>query len=370
MTSFTDCAELSHCTTFSDYTKEFLHNDLAKILDAIKISSILIEQKINRSAFDDIQGNTNNSSENSSGDVQKKLDVISNDIMIEQLTKTGCCSILLSEENEDAIIIDAEHKGNYMVAFDPLDGSSNIDCNCCIGTIFSVYEDFVKINSYGERQEMSLERAGGEQLNSVGDSRRSLEERICKTGDEIICAGYVLYGPSTELVITIDNKFGQISKKGKKSVQKFTLDRAQNEYLYTGEIDITNKTKKIYSINEGNYENWFLDMKAYINQYKGINSNYAQRYIGSMVADVHRTLLYGGMFGYPADKKNTTGKLRVIYECFPISKIIEAAGGAAIIGHFSKTRILEIKPKTIHERTSIILGSKTEIDKYIKILLR
>jgi len=111
-------------------------------------------------------------------------------------------------------------------------------------------------------------------------------------------------------------------------------------------------------------------MKAYINQYKGINSNYAQRYIGSMVADVHRTLLYGGMFGYPADKKNTSGKLRVIYECFPISKIIEAAGGAAIIGHFSKTRILEIKPQSIHERTSIILGSKTEIDKYIKILHR
>ena len=355
MTSFSDCAELSEYTKFSDYTKKFLHNDLVKILHAIKISSILIEQKINRSAFDDIQGNTNNSSENSSGDVQKKLDVISNDIMIEQLTKTGCCSILLSEENDDAIIIDPEHKGNYMIAFDPLDGSSNIDCNCCIGTIFSVYEDFVKINSYGERQEMSL------------------EERICKTGDEIICAGYVLYGPSTELVITIDSKIGKIGKiikNNKKSVQKFTLDRSQNEYLYTGEIDITNKTKKIYSINEGNYENWFLDMKAYINQYKGLNSNYAQRYIGSMVADVHRTLLYGGMFGYPADKKNTSGKLRVIYECFPISKIIEAAGGAAIIGHFSKTRILEIKPQSIHERTSIILGSKTEIDKYIKILHR
>ena len=319
--------------SFSDYTKEHLNKDLVKILHAIKISSILIEHKINRAALDGSQGNTNNFSENSSGDIQKKLDVISNDIMIELLTKTKCCSLLLSEENEEAIIIESKYRGKYMIAFDPLDGSSNIDCNCCIGTIFSIYEDFV--------QEIDI------------------QERILKTGNDIICAGYILYGPSTELVITIHPK---------NSVQKFTLDRTHNEYLYTSEINISDKIKKIYSVNESNCESWYPDIKEYVNQYKKVDTKYTQRYIGSMVADVHRTLLYGGMFGYPADKKNQNGKLRVIYECFPISTIIEAAGGASIIGKLSKQRILDIKPTHIHEKTSVIMGTHEEINKYITIL--
>ena len=322
--------------SFFDYSKELVNDDLVKILDAIKKSSIAIEQKVNRAALDDIQGNTTSSSENSSGDIQKKLDVISNDIMIDLLTKTKCCSILLSEENEDAIIIEPDFRGQYMIAFDPLDGSTNIDCNCCIGTIFSIYEDF--------NQEIGI------------------QERVLKSGNDVICAGYILYGPATELVITIDRK------KEKKSVQKFTLDRISNEYLYTGEIDISNKMKKIYSVNESNCASWYQDIKEYVDQYKIENTKYTQRYIGSMVADVHRTLLYGGMFGYPADKKNKNGKLRVIYECFPISKIMEAAGGASIIGNFSKKRILDIVPSQIHEKTSIIMGSTEEIDKYVNIL--
>jgi len=322
--------------SFFDYSKELVNDDLVKILDAIKKSSIAIEQKVNRAALDDIQGNTICSSENSSGDIQKKLDVISNDIMIDLLTKTKCCSILLSEENEDAIIIEPEFRGKYMIAFDPLDGSTNIDCNCCIGTIFSIYEDF--------NQEIDI------------------QERVLKSGNEVICAGYILYGPATELVITIDRK------KEKSSVQKFTLDRISNEYLYTGEIDISNKMKKIYSVNESNCASWYQDIKEYVDQYKTENTKYTQRYIGSMVADVHRTLLYGGMFGYPADKKNKNGKLRVIYECFPISKVMEAAGGASIIGNFSKKRILDIVPSQIHEKTSIIMGSTEEIDKYVNIL--
>lgn len=322
--------------SFFDYSKELVNDDLVKILDAIKKSSIAIEQKVNRAALDDIQGNTISSSENSSGDIQKKLDVISNDIMIDLLTKTKCCSILLSEENEDAIIIEPEFRGKYMIAFDPLDGSTNIDCNCCIGTIFSIYEDF--------NQEIGI------------------QERVLKSGNDVICAGYILYGPATELVITIDRK------KEKKSVQKFTLDRISNEYLYTGEIDISNKMKRIYSVNESNCASWYQDIKEYVDQYKIENTKYTQRYIGSMVADVHRTLLYGGMFGYPADKKNKNGKLRVIYECFPISKIMEAAGGASIIGNFSKKRILDIVPSQIHEKTSIIMGSTEEIDKYVNIL--
>jgi fructose-1,6-bisphosphatase I len=308
------------------------------IIDAIKKSSIQIEEKVRRSALDGFQGTISDDTINSSGDVQKKLDVITNEIMIENLKNTKCCSILLSEENEEAIIVEEEFRGKHMVAFDPLDGSSNIDCNVCIGTIFSIYKE----------------------LNLDSDNKESnsdLEKEILRNGSDIICAGYIIYGPATELVIT---------REGKPGVQKFTLDTDKKEYIYTGEIDITNKTKKIYSINESNCENWFQDMREYINLYKTQNTKYTQRYIGSMVADVHRTLLYGGMFCYPADNKNKNGKLRVIYECFPISKIMEKAGGAAIIGNFSRDRILEINPTEIHQRTPILMGTKEELIKYIR----
>jgi len=314
---------------------------MEEIINAIKKSSIQIEEKVRRSALDGFQGNVNTDTINSSGDVQKKLDIITNEIMIDNLIKTKCCSILLSEENEEAIIIeDKEFRGNYMVAFDPLDGSSNIDCNVCIGTIFSIYKE-----------------TDSKETDSKETDSSNLEKEILRNGSNIICAGYIIYGPATEMVITIEEKPG---------VQKYTLDTDKKEYIYTGEIDITNKTKQIYSINESNCENWFQDTKEYIDLYKRPNTKYTQRYIGSMVADVHRTLLYGGMFSYPADTKNKNGKLRVIYECFPIAKIMEKAGGAAIIGNFSRNRILDINPTEIHQRTPILIGKKEEIIKYIK----
>ena len=330
---------------FFNYAKESVNNDLAKILIAIKQSSIQIEEKVRRSALDGFQGNINIETTNISGDIQKKLDIITNDIMIDNLTKTKCCSILLSEENDEAIIIDKEFRGKYMVAFDPLDGSSNIDCNVCIGTIFSIYkESTYKESTYKELTTNNLEEI-------------DIKSQILIDGSNIICAGYIIYGPATELVITIE---------GKPGVQKFTLDMNKNEYFYTGEIDISTKTKKIYSINESNCENWYQDMKDYINLYKIKDTKYTQRYIGSMVADVHRTLLYGGMFSYPADTKNTNGKLRIIYECFPISKIMEKAGGASIVGNFSRKRILDIIPSEIHQRTPILMGTKEELVKYIR----
>jgi fructose-1,6-bisphosphatase I len=218
-----------------------------------------------------------------------------------------------------------------MVAFDPLDGSSNIDCNVCIGTIFSIYK--------------------------AEEKESNTNTTILRNGSDIICAGYVIYGPATELVIT---------KEGTPGVQKFTLDTNKKEYIYTGKIDISTKTKKIYSINESNCENWYQDIKEYVSLYKKKDTKYTQRYIGSMVGDVHRTLLYGGMFSYPADKKNKHGKLRVIYECFPISKIMEKAGGASIIGNFSRNRILDINPTEIHQRTPILMGQKEELVKYIR----
>ena len=195
---------------FSNFISTKVNEKLCKILIAIKNCSILIENKISYASFENSLGTFNAIDNiNASGDIQKKLDVIANDIMIKELTNTNYCSVLLSEENEEPIILDKEfNKGKYIIAFDPLDGSSNIDCNCSIGTIFSIYEDIY--NSY-----------------------------LIK-GDNIICSGYILYGPVTEFVLTYGNNNG---------VHKFTLDRKLEDYLYTGEIKIHTNGKKIYSIN-------------------------------------------------------------------------------------------------------------------------
>ena len=315
-----------------NYFKEKILNiqnkdNLIKVLNAIQKSSIEIKNKLAYAAILSINGSVTNI--NSSGDEQKKLDVISNDIMIHELKFTDCCSILISEEDENPTIVKTKSKNNFVVAFDPLDGSSNIDCNCCVGTIFSIYEDNMN------------------------------QERILRNGNDMICAGYILYGPSTELVIAFGKNNG---------VQRFILDK-YNEYIYVGNISMNNKNlqSNIYSINEANSQNWYDDIKMLIESYKVKNTKYTARYVGSMVADVHRTLMYGGMFAYPADMKNKDGKLRVLYECFPMARIIEEAGGKAIVGKKSILRVLDIIVEKIHQRSSIILGSKEEIDKYESI---
>jgi fructose-1,6-bisphosphatase I len=317
--------------------REYLHSvaivpELAQIVQEIAQCGVQIGEKVEHAALDNLHGTVESSSCNSSGDEQKKLDVVSNEIMMKALSKTGHCSLLLSEEDNDAVQVQEPTSNTYMVAFDPLDGSSNIDCNCSIGTIFSIYEDM--------------------------DSSQSLDNRIRKTGNEVICAGYILYGPSTELVLTFTGM----------GVRKFTLDRRVHHYIQTGILDITDKKKRIYCINDGNSRLWLDDMQKYVEAYRDPAEKYTQRYIGSMVADVHRTLLYGGMFCYPADVKSPKGKLRVIYECFPMAKILEEAGGKAILGNMSAGRILDIVPTEIHQRTPILLGSTLEINKYEAIL--
>jgi len=291
---------------------------LLSILTAICKSSLKIEQQICYSGIQGLHGNhAASNTSNASGDVQKKLDVVANDIMIEHLIHSYACNILLSEENDEPIRVPEKCSGPYSVAFDPLDGSSNIDCNGPIGTIFSISE-----NKKGE---------------------------ILLPGNRIVMAGYVLYGPSTEMVVAHNGK-----------VNRFQLD-SEGHYLHMGPI-VLNGLKKIYSINEGNSSLWNADIKQYIESYK--QSGYGARYIGSMVADVHRTLLYGGVFCYPADKKNPKGKLRLLYECYPMAFIFEAAMGAAIVGNISYQRILDVVPTSIHQRTPIILGSATEVKKY------
>jgi fructose-1,6-bisphosphatase I len=296
----------------------FENRDFHVLVESIKDACTQIEHLIRRSSLNPHHKGVLEQM-NFSGDEQKPLDIKANEIMIEHLTKTKLCSYLLSEENEDAIEL---NHGPYMVTFDPVDGSSNIDCNVCVGTIFSIYKPFVSPKK---------------------------EDHLLREGDEIEIAGYALYGPSTELVIAIN----------KTKVLHYALDPDTKTFTYLNDISLENKNKKYYSINEGNSEQWFDDMREYINLYK--HSGYSQRYIGSMVADVHRTLMYGGMFSYPQDKQNFFGKLRLVYECFPMSFITEAAGGESVE---KDKRLLAKTPKSIHQRSSLLLGTKKEIQKY------
>merc|ERR1719199_1936216 len=273
--------------------------------------------------------------ENSSGDDQKKLDVLSNDIFVDSLVHSGAASVLVSEENDEAIIIDkAKKPGRFCVAFDPLDGSSNIDCNVSTGTIFGVYE----------KTDMSTP-------GQVAD--------ILRTGNDLVVAGYCMYGAATELVVCF---------KGQ-GVHRFTLDPSLGEFIHT-DANMSFPAgggKAIYSCNEGNSALWDPAIKSAIDAFKTkenpVGKPYAARYVGSMVVDVHRTLLYGGIFVYPADAKSTKGKLRVLYEGFPMAMIVESAGGVASTGMFNGKvqRMLDLVPSDIHERCPVILGSPRDV---------
>jgi len=299
----------------------FLNTEVRNLLDTVARASIEIERYLRYQAIHDAKPASQ--TENASGDVQKHLDVLSHDIMVKHLTQSKSCNVLLSEEVDNPILVQKEHKGSYLVAFDPLDGSSNIDCNAPVGTIFSIYEN--------------------------------KKEEVLLKGDRIVAAGYVLYGPATELIIAVNGK-----------VDRFVLD-SHAKYVFIETITLKGKSKKIYSINEANSNQWKKDIDQYVAQYK--QANYTARYIGSMVGDVHRTLMYGGMFCYPADRKNPNGKLRLFYECYPIAYIMELAGGKAIVGNESNQRILEVEPTKVHQRTPILLGTVDEIVKYETILL-
>jgi len=266
-------------------------------------------------------------SANASGDDQKKLDVLSNDIFVNALMNSHTCAVLVSEENDDPIIVDEDKAGSFCVAFDPLDGSSNIDCNVSTGTIFAVYKK---------------ETPG---LGSTAD--------VLRTGDDLVAAGYCMYGAATELVLCF---------KGQ-GVHRFTLDTSVGEFIHFERMSMPEGGgKKIYSCNEGNSTKWdpaFLKSVAHFR-----DTGYSARYVGSMVADVHRTLLYGGIFMYPADSKSPNGKLRVLYEGFPMAMIVEECGGLASTGMFKDKiqRMLELVPSDIHERCPVIVGSARDVN--------
>jgi fructose-1,6-bisphosphatase I len=248
-------------------------------------------------------------------------------MLVKAMDHGGHFCVMASEEEEDIIHLPPDKKiGKYVLLFDPLDGSSNIDANISIGTIFSIYKRI-----------------------SPGDGPGTLEDCL-QPGYKQEVAGYIVYGSSTIFVYTAGH-----------GVYGFTLDPAFGEFLLSHDNIQIPKSGRIYSLNEGNYFSWPQGLKDYIkylqaNYYDG--KPYQARYVGSMVADIHRTLLYGGIFIYPGDRRNPKGKLRLCYECNPMAFIVEAAGGRATDG---KQRILEKKPEALHERTPIYIGSEEDV---------
>ena len=301
--------------------------ELVILLNSIAISCKLIASAVSRAGVAKLYGLAGEV--NSTGDDQKKLDVMSNDMMINCLINSGVCAVLVSEENEEPIIVPPEKRGKFCVAFDPLDGSSNIDCNVSVGTIFSVYE----------------KRPGSD----------GTVEDLLRSGEECLCAGYVAFSSATELVFTF---------KGQ-DVHGFCLDPTIGEFVHTRPKMMipADGGKRIYSCNEGNGIHWDQPIKDAVEAFKSSAKPYAARYVGSMVADIHRTILYGGIYLYPADAKSPKGKLRMLYEGIPMAMIIEQAGGVASTGMFKGRiqRILDLVPDEIHCKCPIIMGGARDV---------
>jgi fructose-1,6-bisphosphatase I len=301
--------------------------DLVILMNAIATSCKLITSAVQRAGVAKLYGLAGEV--NSTGDDQKKLDVMSNDMMINALVNSGVCAVLVSEENEEPIFVPKNRAGKYCVAFDPLDGSSNIDCNVSVGTIFSVYE-------------------------KKADSEGTVED-LLRSGADCVCAGYVTYSSAVEMVFTFRGG----------DVHGFCLDSTIGEFVHTREKMVFPEDggKKIYSANEGNSRQWDEPIRQAISYFKDAEKPYSARYVGSMVADIHRTILYGGIYLYPADKKSPKGKLRLLYEGIPMAMIIEQAGGIASAGMFEGKiqRVLDLVPDAIHAKCPIIMGGKRDV---------
>ncbi len=304
--------------------------ELSKILSAIKLASKIVSHEINKAGLAaDIIGSAGN--ENIQGEEQQKLDLYANDKFINALSARGVICGVASEENESYIAFNNEinNKAKYVVLIDPLDGSSNIDVNVSVGTIFSIFKRKSKENEPVD----------------ISD--------FLQSGNEQVAAGYIIYGSSTMLVYTTGN-----------GVNGFTFDPGIGVFFLSHPNMKIPKSGKIYSVNEGNFIHFNKGVKKYIqycqSENKKENKNpYSSRYIGSLVADFHRNLIKGGIYMYPSTKNSPNGKLRLLYECAPLAFIIEQAGGKAIS---ENGKIMDIIPKELHERTPIFIGSLEMVD--------
>jgi fructose-1,6-bisphosphatase I len=304
---------------------------LRLLLEVVARACKNISQSVNKGALGGVLGTAE--SENVQGEMQKKLDIIANEVLIEANEWGGHLAAMASEEMEGIYVVPNRYpQGEYLLLFDPLDGSSNIDVNVSIGTIFSVLR---KPESSG-----------------AGVS----EQDFLQAGNKQVAAGYCVYGPQTTLVLTVGD-----------GVAMFTLDREQGSFVLTQENLRVPEDTKEFAINMSNMRHWDAPVKRYIDEClagrEGVRGkDFNMRWIASMVADVHRILIRGGVFMYPWDKREPEklGKLRLMYEANPMGWLIEQAGGACTNG---KQRILDIQPGKLHERVSVFLGSKNEVER-------
>ncbi|UPQ83057.1 MULTISPECIES: class 1 fructose-bisphosphatase [Pseudomonas] len=308
--------------------------DLRFLIEVVARACKEISHAVSKGALGGVLGSAH--SENIQGEVQKKLDVLSNEILLEANEWGGHLAGMASEEMDNAYQIPGKYpKGAYLLVFDPLDGSSNIDVNVSVGTIFSVL------------------RCPGEcftQNDALG------EEAFLQPGTKQVAAGYAIYGPQTMLMLTLGN-----------GVMGFTLDRELGSFVLTHEDICVPESTAEFAINMSNQRHWEAPVQRYVGELLAgtegpLNKNYNMRWIASMVADVHRILTRGGMFMYPRDSREPgkAGKLRLMYEANPMSFIIEQAGGAATTG---TQRILDVQPESLHQRVPVFLGSKEEVER-------
>ena len=304
--------------------------DLRLLLEVVARACKSISHAVNKGALGGVLGTAE--SENVQGEVQKKLDIIANEVLLEANEWGGHLAAMASEEMDSIYLVPNRYpQGEYLLLFDPLDGSSNIDVNVSIGTIFSV-----------------LKKTEGEQGVT--------EQDFLQPGKQQVAAGYCVYGPQTTLVLTVGD-----------GVAMFTLDREQGSFVLTQEnVHVPADTQE-FAINMSNMRHWAPPVKQYIDDClagkAGVRGkDFNMRWVASMVADVHRILTRGGVFMYPWDNRepHKPGKLRLLYEANPMSWLIEQAGGASTNG---KERILDLQPGQLHERVSVILGSKNEVER-------
>lgn len=298
---------------------QFATGELSQLLRDLALAGKVVNREINKAGLINIIGPVG--TENVQGEDQQKLDVLANIRFSRALTKGGEACAVISEESEE--IMDLNNNGKYVIAIDPLDGSSNIDVNVSVGTIFSIFR----------------------RISPVGSP--ITDEDVLQKGTEQVAAGYILYGSSTMLVYTTGH-----------GVNGFTYEPSLGEYFLSHPDMQIPKDGNVFSVNEGGYNSFPQPVKDYVNYCK--KQNYTGRYIGSLVADFHRNLLKGGIYIYPQTSKAPDGKLRLMYECNALAFIVEQAGGMATNG---KERILEVQPKRLHQRAPFFVGSKNMVVK-------
>lgn len=339
--------------TLSRYMIEQARNskdmqEMESLMTSIQFACKQIAALVARAGISDLTGlEAGGGSVNVQGEEQKKLDVISNTVMKNALRYSGKVGVVGSEEEDDPVLVEEAFGGRYAAVFDPLDGSSNIDAAIATGTIFGIYDE-------ENSEECIFDDQDGAEMT---EEQLQCLATMLQPGRRLVASGYCMYSSSTILVMTLGD-----------GVNGFTLDQTIGEFVLTHpNLKIPNRGK-IYSINEANEPDWEPALRDHVQNLKTGKSEsgdkYTARYIGSMVGDVHRTLLYGGLFGYPGDAKNPNGKLRLVYEGAPMSFILEQAGGKSTTG---SQRVMDISPSAVHQRVPVFLGSPDDIDEVVKV---